>query len=92
MSYDSLEFDEPGDELRDDEYPDESYSDGDSSDDAIICPECGTEVYEDAEMCPVCGNFITRRQTVWSNRPLLWILLGFVGIVAAVIALCAAFI
>ena len=86
MSEDDLWFDEPEYELNDEEYPDEEAADDDSS---LVspCPECGAEVYEDAVQCPVCGHFITHDTHVWSERPAWWILLGVLGVVAAILVL-----
>ena len=50
------------------------------------CPECGTDVYEDAERCPACGEWITRRSSVWQGKPLWWVILGVLGIIAVVLA------
>ena len=57
----------------------------------VPCPECDAEVYEDAEQCPICGSYIihssSARQYLWKNRPLWWIVLGALGIVAVVFGL-----
>jgi len=82
---DDLWFEESGDELRDDEFPD-----GDDHDDlsqTLPCPECGLEVYEDAVRCPHCGNYITHDTSVWSGRPVWWIALGLLGTLAVILAL-----
>ncbi len=83
--YDSLNFDDPGDELRDDEYPDEPVDDDET--DTIPCPHCGADVYEDAVQCPICGDYITGSEGPMAGRPLWWLVLGFVGVVAAALAL-----
>ena len=53
------------------------------------CPECGAEVYEDALRCPVCGDYITPTSGdhLWTGRPLWWIVLGILGIVATIVVL-----
>ena len=87
MSGNDLWFEEPGDEFRDDEYPDDDLDD-DFDDDysqTIACPECGTEVYEDAVQCPVCGSYIMHRSNVFSGRPTWWIILALLGILAVVL-------
>jgi len=86
MSGDDLWFDEPGDEWEDDEVSDEHDFDDDFSE-TLPCPECGAEVYEDVEQCPVCGSYITRTTRVFSGRPGWWIVLGLLGILAAILAL-----
>jgi len=91
MSGDDLWFEEPGDELRGDEYPDDDLDDDfdDDFDDehsqTIACPECGTEVYEDAVQCPVCGVYITHHGNVFSGRPIWWILLAILGVLAVIL-------
>jgi len=77
------EFEGPGDELRDDEYPDED----DDARETEPCPNCGTEVYEDAEQCPHCGEYITHSHGPVAGRPAWWIILGFLGILATILVL-----
>ncbi len=55
--------------------------------DTVACPDCGAEVYEDAVQCPVCGSYVTHQTGVWSGRPVWWIVLGLLGVVAAIAAL-----
>jgi hypothetical protein len=83
MSGGDLWFERPGDELRDDEFPDEDDSQ-DESGQTILCPECGAEIYEEAVMCPVCEVFVTQVNSPWSGRPLWWTVLGLLGMVALV--------
>jgi hypothetical protein len=79
-------FDDPDDEFRDDDdCPEED--DADDLSETIPCPECGAEVYEDAVRCPRCGTYITADTHPWSGRPVWWILLGLVGVVAVIWAL-----
>jgi hypothetical protein len=77
-------FDETGGESDDFEQPDAF---DDASDDTEPCPECGADIYEDAEQCPHCGAYVTHSTSAWSGRPLWWIVLGVLGVVALVIAL-----
>ena len=86
MPSDESWFEEAGDELRDDEYPDEDQLDDDATE-TLACPHCGAEVYEDAEYCPVCDNYITPDANARSAWPLWWILLGLAGVVAAAMVL-----
>jgi hypothetical protein len=79
-------FEDPGDELLDEEFPEEDQSDDDLSE-TVPCPQCGAEVYEDAERCPACGAYITHDTHVWSGRPKWWILIGLLGVLAAILVL-----
>jgi hypothetical protein len=85
MSGEELWFEGSGDELDDNEYPDERPDDDETE--TVPCPECGAEVYEDALQCPVCGNYVTHDTSVWSGRPGWWVLLGLVGVLAAIAVL-----
>ena len=60
----------------------EEFVDDDVSE-TLPCPECGRPVYEDAVQCPFCGLYITPSTSVWSGRPVWWILLGLLGTLAA---------
>ena len=83
-------FEDPGDELDDDEYPDEN-DDDDGQSDTVSCPECGAEIYEDSVRCPACGHYVTSGvRSVWSGRSPWWILLGLAGIAAVLWAFLAA--
>lgn len=82
-------FTRPGDELDDDEYPDENDLDDESSE-TLPCPECGAEIYEDTVRCPACGAYVTFDTRPWSGRPPWWILLGLVAAVIAVLILALA--
>jgi len=84
MSPPDPDFDHPDDPLDDYEYPEEP---DDEQPETIRCPACGAEVYEDAVQCPACGDYVTAASGVWSGRPTWWIVLGLVGILAAVLAL-----
>ena len=86
MSGDGLWFEEPGDGLHDDEFPDEDEFDDDPTC-TVPCPECGAQVYEDAPRCPACGNYITHDASVWSGRPGWWIFLGLLGLLAVILVL-----
>ena len=83
MSGDELWFEEPGDELDDSEFPEEE----DDVTSTVPCPECGAEVYEESVQCPVCGSYITHATDVWSGRPGWWMLLGVLGVLAAILVL-----
>jgi hypothetical protein len=74
------------DESFDSDDPDQSGDDDDLSE-TIPCPQCGAEVYEDAEQCPRCGSYLTHGSSVWAGRSIAWIVLGMLGVLAAVLAL-----
>ena len=83
----SWEFDDSGDELRDDEYPEEEYPDDDSQDglsETVSCSQCGAEIYEDAVQCPICGSYVAPDTAVFSGKPGWWIVLGLLGALATV--------
>ncbi len=71
--------------------PDDDYYDDDQHDDesseTLPCPNCGAEIYEDAEHCPRCGEYVTLRGSLWAGRPIWWIILGILGILATLIVL-----
>lgn len=57
----------------------------------VPCPACGTEIYEDAPQCPVCGEYVTRSSgRVWEGKPVWYILLGLLGILAVTLVLLVA--
>jgi len=84
MPNDKLWFEESDDELRDDEYPEES---DDDTTETVACPHCGAEIYEDTVRCPVCEDYITPGANANSQRPLWWIVLGLAGVLATLLAL-----
>jgi hypothetical protein len=90
MSGDDLWFDESGNELTGDEYPEDDGLDDDETATAP-CPHCGASIYEDAVQCPVCGNYVTTGSTLWAGRPAWWIILGVLGLVATILALAQLF-
>ena len=83
-----LQFDQPGDELRDDEFPDEPDEDEVAWFD---CPDCGAAVHEDAPRCPNCGYWLSDADRgsagVFVGRPVWWIVLGLLGLIATVAVL-----
>ena len=89
MTDDDRWYDEPGDEPEEDQYPDDG--DDDEQTETVLCPRCGTELYEDADYCPNCQTYITVQPNAWSGRPFWWILLGLLGVLAAVLTLAGFF-
>lgn len=49
------------------------------------CPACGADVYEDAEQCPACGEWMTSATRAWEGKPIWWIALGLLGIIAVIL-------
>ena len=74
------DFDDPADDPWEEETTDN-----------VTCPVCGADVYEDADQCPSCGEYILPDTCIWSGRPLWWIALGVLGIVALAAALFLGF-
>ena len=85
-------YDEDGEEYVG-EYGDDYESDGtqEGDDYTVPCPSCKADVHEDAERCPHCGEYITRSTSPWSGRPLVWIALGLLGILAVIYFLVGVF-
>ncbi|GEM_PF-2881575 len=54
---------------------------------SISCAQCGMELYEDAFQCPRCGAYVEVDTHPLSGRPLWWILLGLLGLIATIVAL-----
>ena len=82
---DPLRFEETGDELRDDEFPDQC--DDDDLTETAPCPGCGVDVYEDAEKCPACGAYISHQSSIFAGRPVWWIVLAVLGVLATIVTL-----
>ena len=82
---DFLNFEDAGDEFRDDEYPD--YEDDDEQVETRPCNECGADVYEESEQCPYCGAYIFDSTNVFTGRPVWWIVLAVAGVIATILAL-----
>lgn len=85
MADDNAWFDESDDAWSEQEFSGED----DRGDETIPCAECGAEIYEDSVQCPHCGVYITDQSTtnLWTDRPVWWILLGLLGLVATILAL-----
>jgi len=79
-------FEGPDEEPDDEDFVEDSDF-GDSESDTIRCGACGAEVYDDAVQCPACGSYLTEDTNPWSGRSLWWIVLGLLGVGAAVAAL-----
>ncbi|SFI88264.1 SIR2 family protein [Planctomicrobium piriforme] len=64
----------------DDDWPEDS-----DEADTIPCPSCGAEIHEDSPQCPVCGDYVIHRPgRVWDGKPLWYIALALLGIIAVI--------
>lgn len=72
------------DDWEEDEWSEDHWDDDEAE--TIPCPACGEEVYEDADHCPYCGEYIVHSGSgyVWKERPVWWIVLGILGILAVI--------
>lgn len=74
-----------------DEYDDwelpEPDEDDDESAETVACPACGRPIYEEAEQCPYCHEYVTHSTSVLVGKPLWYIALALLGIVAVVAVL-----
>lgn len=86
MPGDDRWFEDSGDELLDGEFPEENDLDDDLSE-TVPCSQCGADIYEDAVRCPACGTYLTHHTNPWSRRPRWWIILGWLGFLAAILAI-----
>ena len=59
----------------------------DESTELVPCPECGEQIYEESERCPACGSYIIMRTDSWAGRPMWWVVLGLLGVVATILAI-----
>ncbi len=83
-------WDDTPDHVDDHEDQDADLGDEESTD-TVVCPECGADVYEDADQCPVCGMFVIPDTRIWSGKPLWWVALGVLGLIALAAALVFGF-
>ena len=52
--------------------------------DLVACPSCGEPIYEEAEACPYCGEYVTHSTSVLAGKPLWFIVLAILGIIAVI--------
>ncbi len=81
------EFERPGHELDDDEYPEPDDESEDAKSETVPCPECGADVYEDAVQCPHCGAYI---ESTPSKEGAWWIIVGVIVAILAILTLALA--
>lgn len=86
MPGDDAWFEQPGDRVPENEFPDEDELDDDLSE-TVPCNQCGAAIYEDAVRCPACGAYLMPDTHAWSGRSKWWIALGLLGILAVILAL-----
>ena len=66
--------------LRDREDPDASDMDDDDAPEVVACPYCKGEMSEDAEICPHCGSYVLVEDVHRATRP-WWVTAGMVACV-----------
>ena len=72
----------PGEEFRDEEYPDE----GDDAEgtETRDCRGCGKSIYVDAERCPSCGEYVTPGETTPKGGRWVWLIIPAIVIIGLV--------
>lgn len=65
---------------------DEPWPDDDDTP-TVACSNCGADVYEEADSCPACGEFLIGDSAPLQSKPMWYVALGLVGIVAVVLVL-----
>jgi hypothetical protein len=71
---------------REDDLDDDDVEDNADEAAVISCPHCGEEVFDDAEQCPACGSWFVRDRRPLSGKPSWFVVLGFVGVLLAIVA------
>ena len=72
--------------LEDWEYPDPEEADEEDLE-TLPCPACGEQIYEEASRCPYCGEYAIHGTSVFSGRPVWYVLLALLGVVAVIVVL-----
>jgi uncharacterized protein (DUF983 family) len=76
---------------RDDDCEDDDWEapepDEDESLELLPCPSCGEPIYEEADACPYCGEYVTHSTSVLAGKPLWFVALAILGIIAVIVAL-----
>lgn len=79
-----------GEDFADDEYAEDDWEapEPDERDedelDTLPCPACGRQIYEEADVCPFCGEYVTHSTSVLAGKPLWFVALAILGIVAVI--------
>lgn len=76
-------WDDSDRDLEEREYPEEP-EDDDSDDGLMPCPYCQAVIHDETERCPRCGEYLSR-ESAPMDRPPLWIALGVLAALAAVL-------
>ena len=85
MSCHYPQFEEPGDELRDEEFPDGNEPTMDEEDDfGVTCPKCGAAVFDDLDECPHCGTPLAVRR--FGAPGAFWAIVSLIVLIAFVVA------
>lgn len=53
----------------------------------ITCPNCQADVYEEADSCPACGEYLIDANEPLQSKPMWFVALGLLGILAVVLVL-----
>jgi len=80
---------------REDDFEDEQYAEDDweapgpderDDDDVetLPCPSCGKQIYEETEACPYCGDYVTHSNSALAGKPLWFVALAVLGIIAVI--------
>lgn len=75
------------DEEHDWELPEPDEDDDDDSVETVACPSCGRQIYEEAEQCPYCHTYVTHSTSVLAGKPIWFVGLAILGIIAVIVAL-----
>lgn len=79
------EFDEDDEgEVGGREDPDESDTDDDDEPEIVACPYCRGEMSEDAEICPHCGSYVLVDDVHRASRP-WWVVAGMIACVVILV-------
>ncbi|MDG2381706.1 MAG: zinc ribbon domain-containing protein [Pirellulaceae bacterium] len=84
-----MNFDDANKPLEDYEYPEPDVDD-DTEAETVPCSHCGEPIYEEAVECPYCGNYVQASTSVWSGRPIWWLIIGGIGVAAVIYTLSLA--
>ena len=85
-----MNFDDANKPLEDYEYPDPDVEDDEAEAETVVCSHCGESIYEEAVECPYCGNYVSSSTSPWTGRPMWWLIIGGMGVVAVIYALSLA--
>ena len=83
MPNDYLQFEDRGDELRDEEFPDESEPTMDDEDRSETCPKCGRAVFDDLDECPHCGTPLESKR--FGASGLFWAVVTVIVLIAFIV-------